>query len=292
MPEEGSSWGQVSVQPAVSDASGGRPAMSESRPGRHRPAGRSRPVWPIALGVAALCVVVAGGAAWGLTRNGGDHSAGPSGHLSSSVAAPPSTAWTNPSTPTPTPTPTPTSSTVAASAALVQLNACRATLNTGKGFVAAAQQNYADWSGHVYAQNDYDSGKISAKTAKGIWARTKAAGPADLKSYTDAQQKWGTADQKACNGLKPGVGADPATVSACGTRAAAMVKLLTVSGPVYNGWKAHQTQMTHTQEKSDDPSAYFKEWFGRVHNAQQPLKDYEAAAKAYQKAPACPGVSS
>ena len=76
-------------------------------------------------------------------------------------------------------------------------------------------------------------------------------------------------------------------MQACTDHAAAMKNAIALAGPVYAGWKGHQLQMTHTQEKSTDPSAYFNEWFGRVRNAQGPLAAYLAASDAYRKT-SCP----
>jgi len=262
--------------------------MTERRTGRHRPARQSRKVWPIVVGVLVLCAA-AGGTAWGLSR-GGSSGAAPSPaatttrHTSSEAAPPPAPA-TSSASPVSSAT---TSTTTTPSAALRQLTECRAALGTGQRLVAAADQNYADWSAHVYAQTDYDKGKITFKQAQGIWDRTKKAGPGDLKKYGTAKKAWDKADHKACTGLKAGDGAAPNVVKACGDRSAAMLDLIAKAGPVYTGWKGHQIQMTHTEEKSSDPDAYFKEWFGRVHHAEQPLAAYKKAQTAYRKSAACP----
>lgn len=257
--------------------------MTETRAGRHRPARNGRKLWPIVAAV-VLCVA-AGGTAWGLTRDG--HSRGATSPTSSTgshrTTGSPSASASSPTTP-------PSNSPTADPSAVQALTACRSTLATGTAMVAAADQNYADWSGHVYAQVDYDQGKITFAQGEAIWKRTKLAGPADLKAYDTAKTAWDQADQKACDQLQAGDGATQSTVSACTQRAAAMTKVINLSGPVYAGWKGHQIQMTHTQEKSSDPNAYFNEWFGRVKNAQPALAAYKSAHDAYDKTAACPAA--
>lgn len=266
--------------------------MAERRAGRHRPRQRSRKSWPIVAGAAVVCIA-AGGTAWGLSR-GGDDSPDAAAHTTiSAMTTPSTTSAAPPVSPTSTPSgsstvSTPSSTSSTPSAAEEQLNDCRATIATGQKLVAAADKNYADWSGHVYAQTDYDKGKITFKQAEAIWDRTKKAGPNDRKKYDAAKKAWDKADQKACSGLKSGDGASAKTVKACSARSAAMIKVIDKAKPVYAGWKGHQIQMTHTEEKSNDPDAYFTEWFGRVHNAEKPLAAYKSAQTAYRKTAACP----
>lgn len=268
--------------------------MNEHRTGRHRSAKSARRGAPIAIGLAVLCVV-GGGTVWGLSLRSGDgdrpDSAAQTPATSSSEKATSPSVAATPSTSTPSTEPT-ASTRSTTSAASTRLTGCRATITTGQRLVAAAEKNYSDWSQHVYAQNDYDAGKITAKKAQGIWKRTKAAGPADLNLYDGAKAGWDKADHDACTGLESGQGVGADTVQACTTRAAAMSKLIGAAGPVYSGWKAHQKQMTHTEEKSDDPDAYFTEWFGRVRDAKTPLAKYEAAHRAYQRTSPCPGIQS
>lgn len=142
----------------------------------------------------------------------------------------------------------------------------------------------------MYAQTDYDKGRISSEQAHAIWDRTKKAGPGDLSQYDTAKKAWDKADQKACTGLRSGAGASQQTVRKCSDRSAAMLDVLKKAEPVYAEWKGHQTQMTHTEEKSKDPDAYFTEWFGRVHNAEKPLAAYKKAQTAYRKTAACPST--
>lgn len=267
--------------------------MTENRAGRHRPARGPRKLWPIILAAVVVCVAAAG-TAWGLTRGGGPsdatHSAPATASTPAAQTSSPSPSATPSDSSSPSSGATPTSSITTRSAALDHLDACRATIETGQKMVTAADKNYADWSGHVYAQTDYDKGKITFKQAEAIWDRTKKAGPDDLKKYDAAKKAWDKADHKACTGLQPGDGATANVVKACTDRSAAMIKVIDKGGPVYAGWKGHQAQMTHTEEKSNDPDAYFKEWFGRVHNAEKPLAAYKKAQTAYRRTATCPAA--
>ena len=257
--------------------------MTERRVGRHRPVRRTRKAWPILSGTAVLCVAAAG-TAWGLSRGGDSsdatHSSSPASPSSTAVSDTPRTS----STTNPTSSVSPTSD----SAARARLTACRSALAVGEKLVAAADQNYADWSGHVYAQTDYDHGKITFEQAHAIWERTKKSGPADLKAYDAAKQNWDKADSRACTGLTAGAAASQQALTACRDRSSAMADVISAAVPVYLGWKGHQVQMTHTEEKSKDPNAYFTEWFGRVRNAEKPLAAYKSAQTVYRKTASCP----
>lgn len=263
--------------------------MTETRAGRHRPPRASRKIWPIAA-VAAVCVIAGGATAWGLNRGDSHPKGAPATTSSSSGPATSTDSSADQNSGSPTPASSSNSPTTDA-AALQAVAACRSTISTGQAMVAAADKNYADWSGHVYAQLDVDRGKITVAQGKVIWDRTKKAGPADLKAYDTAKKAWDAADQQACDHLKSSTDVPQSTVTACSARSSAMKNVIKLAAPVYAGWKGHQEQMTHTQEKSTDPNAYFTEWFGRVHNAEQPLAAYKSARDAYNKTAACPAAT-
>lgn len=169
------------------------------------------------------------------------------------------------------------------------LTACRSEVTAGQKFVRAADKSYAGWYDHVYAQVEYDNGKLSRTAAQKIWDDTKAKGPDDLKAYDGAKPAYDKA-RGDCEHATAGDGVDQSVVAACQRRATAIGKVADAAAPVYSQWKGHQKQMTHMHEKMHDPNAYYAEWHHRVAEAKQPLAKYKTASEGYQEVPACPGV--
>lgn len=224
--------------------------------------------WPLLVAGAGAIAVLAGGIAFGASRDDGG------------TAAPPAAA----STPTETamdghhaPAAGPASTTPKAAA---RQAGCAAEIAAAHKALSAVQVAAGHWSEHVRARTDLLAGRNTAEQTKAIWKRTRLAGPADLAqaAATDTayQQAFGT-----CRTMS-----DP-VAAACKTHAAATDAAIVAGRAATADWSAHLRMMA--QHAAGDFGAEHAQsmWVQAWQHAPANLERFAQAVRQWKQAPVC-----
>jgi hypothetical protein len=166
------------------------------------------------------------------------------------------------------------------------LVACAGSIESGTAVVERAVPAHDHWAGHVQAQLDYDSKKISRQQMLDTFAATKVFGAADLADFDAAR----TAFQPvaaACDGLDttamPPRWAQVAVQ--CGQRAGELAKAVQAGDAVVADWRAHVAMMQN--KPHTDPNVYGTMWRSMVDAAPKNLNGFTAARDALNQQPPC-----
>ena len=217
--------------------------MAKARRARVRP---SRLVVPL-----LLAAVLLGGGIFAAVKYGSNGTTADP-QVTPTVAA--SEATATPSTSPSTATPSSTSATAgkpgvntAAQNAIKKLAACESGVDAADTVMAAAKTGVGHWAVHVQAQTDANSRKISVAEMQKLFKKTRLAGPADQRRYSDAQSAYEEA-KASCASVK---GADRETAAAlrsCRERADAQRPVLTAAANGMQDWKSHLAAMQRSRE--------------------------------------------
>jgi hypothetical protein len=156
----------------------------------------------------------------------------------------------------------------------VALKACRAKVAAAGDVFAAAKTGMQNWSDHVQAQTDANTGKITVAEMEDIFDRTMKAGDEDEKRYKAAVKRYEDRDG-SCSEVQ---GASPQVtkrLARCAERERAQEPLLEAANDGMSDWITHLGDMRRSAQ-------------GKIHNPQQKwLRTWRAAPKninAYDEA--------
>lgn len=169
-------------------------------------------------------------------------------------------------------------------AAADALDSCRDKVEAGDEVIKAAAVGIGHWSEHVQAQTDRFDGKISAEKLSSIFARTRVAGPDDLRRYDDATDAWDEADG-ACDDRDDASTADRAQLESCSERLSALKPVMAAAADGMGDWKQHLADMRHS--RMDHVADAEKIWLDAWKAAPPHIEAFDRAEKTYEDAPDC-----
>lgn len=241
--------------------------------------GKSR---AIVAAAAVATLVAVGGTGWAMTRGSGES---PPTSAATVASAAPTTSSTSSSTSVPSPAATPSPPPSGTADVSGAFTACRNEVSRGDALAAVAGSLAAHWRIHTSAQALVDAGKIPVAQAKSDWARTKKAGPTDVKNFVATSTAYDKV-KGSCSGMSQMPPSVVAAARKCTQHASANNKVASTIGPVAAAWEGHLSDM---KTKSETPvGAYMTKWRGAVEKTPQAMKKYEDAASAVRSSPRCP----
>ena len=191
---------------------------------------------------------------------------------STDVATPTAT----PSAPSRTPTPSPSRSSAKPNdaKATAALRACRAKVKAGDEVLDVAKTGMRNWSDHVQAQTDANSGKIKIGEMEDIFNRTMKAGDEDEERYRSAVES-SAGEKGSCREVSGASAQTRRQLARCAEREKAQDPVLAAADDGMKDWITHLADMRRSEK-------------GKIHNPQQKwLATWRAAPKninAYEKA--------
>jgi hypothetical protein len=178
-----------------------------------------------------------------------------------------------------------TSSTEASSAAEAdaRLESCRAKVRAADKALHAARDGMGHWSEHVQAQTDANAGKISVRTRRAIWARTRLLGPSDVKRYESSLDAYQALDG-TCGDASDASDEVGQQLSRCADRDDAQQPVLDAAADGMGDWKKHLSDMELS--KHGQISEPQEQWLRTWRAAPPHIKAYERAVSRFS-APTC-----
>ena len=198
---------------------------------------------------------------------------------SSPGASSPSTS-TPSSTSSPDPSPTEPSGTDDAGAAL---DACREDVAARDAVLSAAKKGVGHWAEHVGAQLDADAGTVTVARMNAVFARTRLAGPGDVKAYDEAVRR----ARRTTGPCGPVEGASVEAargLAACAERKRAQQPVLAAAKAGMTAWRQHLGDMRRDAEgRTSDPEG---RWRATYAEAPTTIDAYRRARASFD-APRC-----
>jgi hypothetical protein len=252
-----------------------------SKPAARHAQTRSRRGWLIGAAVAAvLAVVLVAALVW---RPGSDDADSDTAAPAASSASP------TPSASSESPSSTPSSGETGQVRQSKPLRACAASITEEERAVDAASQGVTNWRDHVQARTDMLDGRIPVAKMDAVWARTRAAGPADQERFKKALP---ASDQTACGGLEDASGSDQKVADRCVQRSRAATRALESAEAAMQDWEDHLANMAMFADKEMSATMAQEKWVQSWRNAPKNISAYNEARAALAEAPACPGAAS
>ena len=230
--------------------------------------------WPLLIAGAGAIAVLAGGIAYGASRDDGA-AAGPPAQASTPTqtsteghhapAAGPATAAATPKT---------------AARPAPGKTGCAAEIAAAHKVLSAVQVAAGHWAEHVKARSDLLAGRNTTVQTKAIWKRTRLAGPADQAEVESAD----TAYQQVFGSCR--TTSDPA-VADCKTHAAATDAAIVAGRAATADWSAHLRMMA--QHAAGDFGAEHAQsmWVQAWQHAPANLDRFAQAVQQWKQAPVC-----
>ena len=172
----------------------------------------------------------------------------------------------------------------AASAAAVQR--CRTDILTGEAAARAGAASYRDWSRHVQAQLDLDTGRATWLGAVQLWTATRSAGPGDQRAFALAVRRR-AATAGGCGAVAAQTtGAAHRSATGCRLRSAALDQVIGAGARVDADWARHLAATTsEVAHAPGGPQAL--PWLATVRAAMPTLGRFREAQATLAAAPAC-----
>jgi hypothetical protein len=172
----------------------------------------------------------------------------------------------------------------AAAAAAVQR--CRTDILAGEAAARAGAASYRDWSKHVQAQLDLDTGHATWLGAVQLWTATRSAGAGDQQAFALAVRRR-AATAGACGAVAAQTsGASHRSATGCRLRSAALDQAIGTGARVEADWARHLAETTsEAAHAPGGPQAL--PWLATVRAALPPLGRFRQAQAALAAAPAC-----
>ena len=132
--------------------------------------------------------------------------------------------------------------------------------------LAAAKTGMGNWSDHIQAQTDANSGKITIGEMEDIFERTMKAGDEDEERYRSAVKSYEDKDG-SCRKVAGASAKITKQLADCGKRAEAQDPVLAAADDGMEDWIKHLGDMRRSEQ-------------GKIHNPQQKwLETWRAAPK-------------
>lgn len=163
------------------------------------------------------------------------------------------------------------------------LGRCRSVVDAADEVVEAGRIAGQHWNTHVTSQYRRNAGKISEATMKKNFARTREAGPDDMKRWGSATATLESASG-TCQAGDEMTQEAVATLEQCQARREAQDRMIDLTRPVVADWNAHLEDMAASAAGTvDDPMAA---WVKAYRAAGSNLDPWNKARKNYDP-PVC-----
>jgi hypothetical protein len=134
-----------------------------------------------------------------------------------------------------------------AAAAAQHLAACQQRVAAADQVLREAKVGIGHWGEHVQAQTDLNAGKITGEEMGAIFTRTRLAGPADLRRYSDARQSYVRAES-TCSPVEGSPAGIKKALARCDKRADAQKPVLAAAEDGMGDWSRHLADMASRQQ--------------------------------------------
>jgi hypothetical protein len=163
---------------------------------------------------------------------------------------------------------------------------CRTDILAGKAAARAGAASYRDWSRHVQAQLDLDTGRTTWLGAVRLWTATRSAGSGDQQGFAMAVRRR-AATAGACGVLAAQTsGALHQAATGCQVRSVALDRVIGAGGRVTADWARHLA--TTTSEAAHAPGGpQARAWLVTARAAPAVLAQFRQAQAVAGAAPAC-----
>jgi hypothetical protein len=171
-----------------------------------------------------------------------------------------------------------------ATAAAQQLAACQQKIAAADQLVREAKVGIGHWNEHVQAQTDLNAGKITGEEMGAIFVRTRLAGPADVRRYSDALQTY-TRAEASCGPAAGSSAEVRSALSRCSKRDKAQQPVLRAAEDAMGDWSRHLDDMAASRRQHYRHNAQFG-WIQTWRAAPPHLNAWQRALKE-MSAPSC-----
>jgi hypothetical protein len=163
---------------------------------------------------------------------------------------------------------------------------CRTDILVGEAAARAGAASYRDWSRHVQAQLDLDTGHATWLGAVQLWTATRSAGAGDQQAFALAVRRR-AATAGACGAVAAQTsGASHRSATGCQLRSAALDQAIGTGARVEADWARHLAETTsEAAHAPGGPEAL--PWLATVRAALPTLGRFRQAQAALAAAPAC-----
>jgi hypothetical protein len=163
---------------------------------------------------------------------------------------------------------------------------CRTDILAGEAAARAGAASYRDWSKHVQAQLDLDTGGATWLGAVQVWTVTRSAGPGDQQTFARAVRRR-AATAGACGAVAAQTSGElRRAATSCQGRGAALDRAIEAGARVVADWARHLA--TTTPEAAHAPGGpQALPWLATVKATLPTLGRFRQARAALAAAPSC-----
>lgn len=168
------------------------------------------------------------------------------------------------------------------------IQACEDSVARGEAAVARAHTAVGDWTAHVQAMVDWESGKNTEARTKQIWKRTRARGATDVAGFRAASTDYKQARDGCLHMPAEEVPREAATnVARCRDVSRQTDAVLVAAGPAVADWAAHLKAMADREAGRLDPHHAWATWLKAYKTARVNIDKFGAAERVYQDHASC-----
>lgn len=150
------------------------------------------------------------------------------------------------------------------------LDGCRTEVRAADDVREAAERGVGHWAAHVRAQTDADADRITVAEMDAIFARTKEAGPDDVRRYRRALARHDDSEG-SCRADQEGAEPVARQLRRCAERAEEQQPVLEAAAAAMDDWSDHLREMRRSRS-------------GKIHDPQQTWRERWRAAPPHIEA--------
>jgi hypothetical protein len=174
----------------------------------------------------------------------------------------------------------------ASAAAQKAFEECQAKVKAADEVIEQGKTGVEHWAGHIGAQKDKNTGKITTEQMKAQFKATRLKGPGDLKRYGDALSAYEDLEG-SCKKVKGAESVVASSLVKCEERSSAQKPLMAATAAGMKDWRAHLTFMQRNAlHQAGTPSDAQATWERQYAAAPKNIKAFKKATRDFE-APDC-----